>query len=248
MKVICLKNTKKLVKGSIYEVLYLNNLDNKTSHYFRPSITIRLNDFSNCSFGIANFKLENGKNLPEINWSSDEWKNTKIENSKSIIGDSNPVKVGDYVTYLRNAHKSLINGRIYRISDVRQIKHTFHNGSTWAETEIQVEGSSRFYKTYSFGKCNPQKAREISLSSLFDQETGVELIDKSTRKIDKYDPLEKEKLLIKILMSASFDINRNNMTIIEWACRKTGNQFSVEPNDFNAICDLPVSKLIEKLD
>jgi len=40
MKVICLKNTKKLVKGSIYEVLYLNNLDNKTSHYFRVTNNI----------------------------------------------------------------------------------------------------------------------------------------------------------------------------------------------------------------
>jgi hypothetical protein len=107
MKVICLKNTKKLVKGSIYEVLYLNNLDNKTGHYFRPSVTIKLNDFSNYSFGIANFKLENGKNLPEINWSSDEWKNTKIENSKSVIGDSNPVKVGDYEEGFARMSRSL---------------------------------------------------------------------------------------------------------------------------------------------
>jgi len=247
MKVICTGNTKRLVKGATYEVLDLKNLDTSNSKYFRPHIIIKLNETNSCTLNIRNFKLENGDPLPEINWSSDEWKTKQTEYGQSRISTSNPIKAGDYVTYMRNSHKGLIGGKIYKVSNVRELHHKSYGGTTWSELEIQVEGSARFYKTYSFRKCTPQVAREISLNTLFDEETGVMSVDKSIRKIDKYEPSDKESLLIKILMSAALDSNRNNMTIVDWACRKTGIQFDVRPDDFNSIITNPLSTILEKL-
>jgi hypothetical protein len=247
MKVICTGNTKRLVKGSTYEVIDLKNI-NTGGNYFRPYIVIKLNDTTNCRLHIRNFKLENGDPLPEINWSSDEWKNSQTEYGQSRISSTNPIKIGDYVSYTRNSHKGLIPYKIYKVSNVREFQHKSYGGTTWTELELQVEGSRRFYKTYSFRKCTPQVTREISLNTLFDEETGVMSVDKSIRKIDTYDDTSKEKLLIKILMSASLDMNRNNMTIIEWACNKTGNQYDVKPDDFNSIITNSLSSILDKLD
>jgi hypothetical protein len=247
MKVICTGNTKRLVKGATYEVLSLKNLDTSNSKYFRPHIVIKLNETNNCTLNIRNFKLENGDPLPEINWTSDEWKNKQTEYGQSRISTTNPIKIGDYVSYVRNSHKGLIFGKIYKVTNIREFQHKSYGGSIWTELEIQIEGSTRFYKTYSFRKCTPQESREISLNTLFDEETGVISIDKSIRKIDKYEDQAKETLLIKILMSAALDTNRNNMSIIEWACNKTGNQFDVKPDDFNSIITNSLSSILDKL-
>lgn len=248
MKVISKSNTKRLVKGAVYEVLKLENL--KTPNNFRCSVIIKLNETLSKSFNTKSFALEDGTDLPEINWESDEWKDQTTNWRQGRITHDN-IKKGDYVVYNRNSHKGLIFGKKYKVEEVNIVNHkntwggnTSHN---WTEVQIKVEGSSRFYKSYSFRKCTPQESRDITLNVLFDEETGLEKVDKNVRKIDKYDESTKEQLLIKILLSSMLDSNRNNMSVIEWAIHKIANQYSLKESDFTGLMSYDLITIISKL-
>lgn len=248
MKVISTSNTKRLVKGAVYEVLKLDNLS-MSGKNFRPSVIIKLNDVLSRSFSVKSFKLEDGSDLPEINWESDEWKEKTTDWSQGRIQPDN-IKKGDYVVYRKNSHKNLIYGKKYKVEDINVINHKNTWGTSthnWTEVQIKVEGSSRFYKSYSFRKCTPQEARDISLNVLFDQETGVEKVDENIRKIDKYDEVTKEKLLIKILLSSMLDSNRNNMSVTQWAINKIATQYSLKESDFTNLMNCTLETLITKL-
>lgn len=251
MRVICIGNTKRLVKGAIYDVMRLDNLDtSKGKSYFRPRILIKLNETLSGGFNIKNFKLEDGSPIPEMNWESSEWQSKSIDWNHGRIKEDN-IKKGDYVIYTRNSHKSLVQGKKYKVDDINIVKHKTNWGGTshtsWVEVEIKIEGSSRFYKTYSFRKCTPQEARDIALNVLFDEETGVEKVDKNIRKIDKYESSVKEQILIKVLLSAALDSNRNNMSIVQWAISKTAPQYSLQESDFTSLLNNPLITILNKM-
>ena len=157
MKAICkTNNTKRLVKGAIYDVHRLENLSTSTKK-ITPRIWVSING-GICSFSMNNFKLENGDNFPEISWTSDHYKQVLSEYSQTRI-DNKTITKGDYVVYRRNSHKSLITNGKYKVTGVREIQHKSYGGTTWTELEIQVEGSTRYYKQYSFRKCSVQESR-----------------------------------------------------------------------------------------
>ena len=105
MKVISLKNTTKLVKGGIYDVLKLQNQNTSTSRYFRPRVLIKLNDSQSFWFNVNNFKLENGNDLPETNWVDSSIDTTNYSDLR--MTSTYKPKVGEYVVYTANSHKTL---------------------------------------------------------------------------------------------------------------------------------------------
>lgn len=244
MKALCIRNTKRLVKGAIYDVARLSNLNSPTQRKPSPKIWVKING-GFCLFTMNNFTLENGDDFPKINWESDEYRQIANEYSQSRI-DSKSIKKGDYVVYRRNSHKALVTNNKYKVTDVREIQHKSYGGSTWSELEIQVEGSSRYYKQYSFRKCTVQETREISLGEVLGEETDVsKVLDKTQRKIDQYDDTTKERILTKVLFSAALDPNRNNMTIVQWACAKIGSNLSIEEKDFETIINKSLRTILE---
>jgi hypothetical protein len=244
MKVVCkTNNSKRLVKGAIYDVHRLENLTTLMRKVI-PRIWVDING-SICSFSINNFKLESGDKFPEINWTSDYYKQILTEHTQTRIDNS--IKKGDYVVYKRSSHKSLVANCKYKVADVREVTHKGYGSTNWTELEIQIEGSKRFYKRYSFRKCSVQEAREISLGEVLGEETGLaKSLGKDERKIDQYDDETKERMLTKILFSASLDPNRNNMTVVQWACNKTGSNLSLIEADFEPIINKSIKSIIEK--
>jgi hypothetical protein len=53
-------------------------------------------------------------------------------------------------------------------------------------------------------------------------------------------------MLTKILFTASLDPNRNNMTIVEWACNKIGTNLSLTESDFEPIINKSIKSILDK--
>lgn len=244
MRVISKKNTKRLVKGAVYEVLKIRNLKPNTKGYFSSYITIRIND-NDLTFVVSNFTLEDGGIIPEINWESIDYTSNKDNINKTRINSDNPPKVGDYVKYIRNrnSHKNLEYNNTYRISDTREREVKYGN-ITRKVYDIKIEGCNRFYKSKSFRKCNTQEVREISLSDLFGEDNSVKKINTKSRKIDQYDNETKERILTKMLITSILDTNRNNMSVVDWTC-KNGKIFSVNKDDFSQILTKSFASILE---
>lgn len=245
MKVISLKNTTKLVKGGIYDVLKLQNQNTSTSRYFRPRVLIKLNDSQSFWFNVNNFKLENGNDLPETNWVDSSI--DTINYSDLRMTSTYKPKVGEYVVYTANSHKTLNYNSIYKIVDVRTQEKTNY-GRTYTWFEIKVEGSSRFLRTYSFRRCSAQELREISLSEVMELPTGVSKVDKSIRNIDKLSETDKQKQIARLFMWSCIDTTRNNLSIIDWACTKLGTKLSVKPTDFEFLNTMTFKEISEIFD
>lgn len=236
MKVISKVNTKRLVKGAVYDVVKLQASNTGQNRYFRPRVTIRLNSEINQNFSVNNFKLENGDDLPQIDWTSEHYKLNHYNWSELRITEKN-IKEGDYVVYTRNSHSSLITDRKYK---VEKINHRVYNstfGNQFSEIEIKVEGSTRFYKSYSFRKCTADETRETNLKLVFDENSDLEKVDKSKRKFDYYNPEEKERILLEILFKSAIDKNRNNLSVVDWAITKIAESMKLKNEDFETILD-----------
>lgn len=248
MKVISNKNSKKLVKGAVYEALKINNLKGINSGYFRPYIKIKINENTDSDFIVKNFTLEDGNPIPEINWESTTYKSIIDNISKTKISTINPPKIGEYVKYIGTSHKNLEYNNKYRISNIREEEVKSSYGINPRKVyDIQVEGSSRFYMSHYFIKCNTQEISEISINNIFDEDNSVKKIDKNSRKIDQYDLDTRERILTRLLIKSILDINRNNMSVVEWAC-KNESFFSVTKDDFNQILNKSLLSILEKYD
>lgn len=242
MKVISKLNTGKLVKGMFYDVIKLMNSGQRKNGYFiRRFVEVKLNDKSTYTFSVHNFTTENGENLPEIDWTSDIHKN-RLHEFESTRITTETLKVGDYVVYLRNHHIGLITDKKYKVTNIKINTH-----ARWSDMEIQIEGSTRYYKTYSFRKCTIEEVRKMSLGVFFDEKPDIQKINYSKRKIDQIEGEQKIKLLATILFTATLDRSRNNLSIIEWAAQKTGKTYKLTSEDFDPIINLTLNELLERM-
>ena len=242
MKVICVKNTKRLVKGAIYEVDKIvakpTTLANKRMR--SKSILVNING-SSYRFRTNNFKTEDGKDIPEIDWESDAKKESDSQ-SRYLNRVKNTIKSGDYVICLSNNHKYIVYGNKYRVSevDIQNIvppRYSFRSELI----RIKLEGDSKFYSSNSFRCCTVQEARDTSLKVVFGEPTEIKIpLSKSDRKIDQYDEQTKFKKLVKTVMLAYIDPNRNNMSVVEWACKKTQPGLSITKDDFGYYSSEPL--------
>jgi hypothetical protein len=240
MKIISKINTAKLVKGMTYDVIKLNNSSQrKSGYYIRKFVEVKLNENTTYTFSVNNFTTENGDPLPEIDWTSEQFKN-KIQEYESTKITPETIKAGDYVVYLRKDHVGLITGKKYKINNVK-----INNYNRWADIEIQIEGSHRYYKSYSFRKCTVEEVRKMSLGVFFDEKPDVQKIDYNKRKIDQFDEEQKVKILSALLFTSSLDRNRNNLSVVEWAIQKTGKSYKLTPEDFESIANLTLKEILE---
>lgn len=244
MIVICkTASSKSTVKGAKYEVLKLSNKrDPSNSKWFFPRVIIEIKDGVNTSLSVKNFTQLDGTPLPEENYTSPKFDN--IPSWKDgYIDDDNMVKKGEYVIYKLNLSKSLVNGSIYKISDVKVNK-----GRWSSDIYIKIDGQSRWLSSRSFRKLSLREARDINLKEVLEQETGVAKIDLSIRKIDRLSEIEKTKILVSTIVQSMLDVNRNNMTILEWAINKVGKQYDINEDDLNQILSKSIKTIVKSLE
>lgn len=234
MKVISKVNTKRLVKESSYDVVKLQNSNSNQNRYHRGRVTIKLNDDVTQGFSINNFKMENGSDLPQIDFVSDWWKLNHINPWDLRITESN-IKEGDFVVYTRYSHRSLITDKKYKVEKVNIRTYKSPYGNSHSEVEIKVEGSTRFYKSYSFRKCTMEETRDTNLKLVFGEDADVMIVDKKKRKIDIFTEEEKQKILLEILFKSAVDKNRNNLSVVDWAISKIGYTFKLNTDDFTEL-------------
>lgn len=246
MKVVSKVNTKRLVKGAVYEVVKLQANNSSKNRYFRPRVTIKLNSECNQNFSITNFSLENGDSLPLIDWTSDTHKMNSFNWSDLRIRENN-IKEGDYVVYTRNSHSSLVQDRKYKVSKLNHRVYKSSFGNHFTEIEIKVEGSTRFYKSYSFRKCTPDEVRETNLKLVFDENSDLEKVDKTKRKFDYYSQKEKEKKILEILFKSAIDKNRNNLSVVDWAIKKVATSLKLKEEDFTEVLNKKLNSILESI-
>ena len=246
MKVKSKVNTKKLVKGSIYDVVELRASTN-AKYYNRNRVLVKMNSDSNQWFTIHNFTLENGDNIPKIDWKSDDFKMNNINPWELRINENN-LQVGDYVVYVRNSHSTLIHNRKYKVVDINKRTFTSQFGHhSYVDIDIKLEGSTRYYKSTSFRICTAEETRDINLKLVFDEETDLQKVDKNKRNFDFFSDEEKELILIRTIFKSALDKNRNNLSLIDWAATRVEPTLKLKKEDFEELLKKDLKSIIEKL-
>lgn len=243
MNVICIKSSKRLVKNATYRVAHLNNLNSKSSAYFRPLIRIYLKDETIHTFPLECFKTESGSPFQSINWLDPDYQTLLNEKEQTKIDKT--LKAGDYVVPKYDHLKTLVMGKKYKVKEVQTKDHKSSTGHvSWTDIKIKLEGSERWYTDWNFRKCTHQETREIGLRSLFDESTGTETVGRHKRKFDYLTHDEKITTLIKFVLEASNDRFRNKMDIIDWTISKTGEKYSLVREDFDLIKEMTLIDLL----
>jgi hypothetical protein len=244
MNVICIKQSKRLVKNASYKVASFQNQNTKGYTFFRPTIRIYLTDDSIQTFPLDSFKPASGGDFQQINYVSPEYRLLLDERDQMKI-DKN-LKSGDYVIPTHDGLKTLVKGKKYRVKDVQVIDHKNSSGAvSWTDIKIKLEGSERWYTSWNFRKCTDQEAREISLKYLFDEAVDVEKVNKHKRKFDYHNDEEKIYMLLKFVVTSANDRYRNQMDIIDWTIEKTADKYSLKKEDFDLVKTLTLEQILE---
>lgn len=221
MKVISLKNTRKLVKGSTYEVLTLRNKRPTNNQFFRPFIFIK-----DIGRSVPNsFTLENGDPIPEIDYISEK----ADDNFLSYVEHPEKIKVGD-ILKCRRGSTYLEFGKLYKVDEV-DIKKI----NNWYDVKVKVGGYNRWLSIYNFSTPTQRELREISISSILDNQKLNFNVDLEVRIIDKYEPGEKNKILTSVLFKSILDPSRNTLDILDWAIQKIEPKMKLTREDFGEI-------------
>lgn len=234
MKIQCIKNTSKTVKGSVYEVLQIQNNNANSQRYFRSFVKIKINEEVTGMYSTSNFINLDGTPISNINWSSDEYKSRgNVAYERINLGE---LKKGDLVV-CRYSTTLLETDRIYKVEAVRPEAY-----------KIKIQGSNRWLSSYRFRQLNAQEKREMSLGGIFDDVTlQVEDVDKTKkiRRIDRLSEVEKRKMLLSFLFESMLDRHRNNMTVVEWASNKRASGWGVTESDYKQLLTKKLSDIIK---
>jgi hypothetical protein len=245
MKVISNRNTTRLVKGASYEVLEINTLPDG-SRYFRPTIRLKVAS-SSYRFSPIGFKNLDGTPIGKVSWKSSELKNKSTD--YSYINDVRLVSKGDVVVCKRSS-KKFDAGKMYKVDEILYKKETRPRTSGSGtydsiEQKIKTEGYNRWLNPYAFRLCTPQEKRTLSLCSIFEDETVNVCSDFSTRKIDRLDEKQKNRVILNSVIASLFDPNKNTLSTIEWAVQKKGKQYDLEEKDIKPFLNKKLSDLIK---
>lgn len=237
MIAICIKPTKRLVKGGRYEIEGLWN-SGTSQRWIEGKVAVKgLGRFS-----VNYFTDTSGNPLPKIliqpNYRSHE------------TLDFKDLKVGDILVCRSESYKTLATGAKYQIElleEVPRIRKGISSSIKYSEKMIKFVGISRKLKfnSWSFRKLSPQESREISLTKLFG-EGEVDIIKTKVRKIDL--ATNKERVLLEILLQSISDRNRHILSVVDWACQKVGTKWAVKPEDFTELMQKSLGDIINKID
>lgn len=238
MIVICKKASKKLVKGLRYDVQNLWN-DGKNQRWLEGKVEIK-------GFGrytVKNFTDIDGKPLPNVN----------VLNPRTVtkILEFSELKKGDILICTSDNYKTLVKGGMYRIESLKEVNQTYKSYSgqnfTRSEKTIKFEGIKRTLKfsSWRFRKLSANESREISLNSILTGEKPNILTSK-IRKID-FVP-NKNVELMNVVSKSIIDPNRHQLSILEWACQKTGCSLDINQKDFDELLGMNLGQILDLLD
>lgn len=238
MIVICVKNTKKLVKGLRYEAQGLWN-SGKNQRWLEGKVEIK--NFGR--FVVSNFTDSNGNPLPQIDILPPTRTFTQIK--------FEDLKVGDIIVCTSDSYKTLVKNGMYKIEKLEDISttRTGFNGQKYncSEKSIKFEGIKRKLKfsSWRFRCLTPQETREISLLSLLDNQNPNIIKSSDIKKIDLV--VNKDLELMKIIAKSIIDENRHHLNIVEWACAKSSGTYNLTEEDFSSLLKMNLGEILEKI-
>jgi hypothetical protein len=239
MIVICKKPTKRLVKGVRYETGSLYN-DGTNQRWQEGTVEI----LGVGRFVVDNFTDENGNPLPKTN----------------IIVPRAPIRnlefsdlaKGDILVCTSDNYKTLGKGCMYQIEELitKTSQKIGWNKQPYTHTDhsIKFVGIPRVLKFsyWRFRKLSPQEAREISLNSVLHGEEPAIVKSKDIRKIELV--TNKELELMGMLSKSIIDPNRHHLSIVDWACQKSGTNLGITPDDYATILNMSLKDILEKIE
>ena len=230
MKVICIKSSKKFIKGLEYEVLILRNASKRFNY-----ISIK----GMGRYSICNFTDTNGLQLAKIDYVAPAEKNVEFKD----------LSKGDYIKCNVDNYKSLIKGNLYRIEKAETLNEDIViNGfkHTYYYNYVKFEGVQRRLKfnKSSFIPLNTSEKREINLKSVLNNEEFEVLDMKKNRKIDLM--RNKDEELLKAMSKSILDVNRHHLSILEWGCKLSNLDLVKE--DYDYLMNLTLKEVLERLE
>ena len=239
MIVICKKPTKRLVKGVRYETGSLYN-DGTNQRWQEGTVEI----LGVGRFVVDNFTDENGNPLPKTN--------IIIPRAPIRNLEFSDLAKGDILVCTSDSYKTLGKGCMYQIEELKSVssqkvgwnKQTY----THVEKSIKFVGIPRTLKfsPWRFRKLTAQEAREISLNSVLHGEEPVIVKSKDIRKIELV--ANKELELMSMLSKSIIDPNRHHLSIIDWACQKSGTNLGITSDDYSYLMNMTLKDILEKIE
>ncbi len=228
MKVICIRPSSKLLKNHVYECDFYNTQINqwKTNRSANTSKTYYNNRLHIVGFGwygTNSFTKEDGTIIP-LNGLYDARPKVKTVGEEIL-------KAGDIVVCNTNRYKNFIKGNKYKVTEVIISKF---------RKKIKIEGYNRLL-TYNcnFKKLGEQESRDIYLNSVLN---GVEI----KTEIGIKGVENKDKLLLEILSKSILDVNRHDLSIVDWAIEKH-SKCGLIREDFESLLSKSLSEIIESI-
>ncbi len=236
MIVIYKKGTRNVIKGVRYEATEIYN-DGTSAQWAEGRLVIK----GIGRYLVKNFTDVSGNPIPKVKIDS---------NAPSERLDFNAIKVGDILVCKTDRYKCLSKDCKYRVEKLmsQEIEHTSYSGRKYTThiQKIRFEGINQTYSFWGFNfrKLSTAEAREISIGSLFGEKS--EIIKKVGRKIDMVS--DKNLTLMSFLSESILDKKRHHLSILDWACQKNGNQFSVDTSDYKDLLDMKLSDILKLID
>jgi hypothetical protein len=239
MIVICKRPTKRLVKGVRYETGSLYN-DGTNQRWQEGTVEI----VGVGRFVVDNFTTTDGNPLPKIN----------VIVPRAPINDLkfSDLTKGDILVCISDNYKTLGKGCMYQIEQLVTKSHQKIGWNkqpfTHTEQTIKFVGIPRVLKFsyWRFRKLSPQEAREISLNSVLHGEEPVIVKSKDIRKIELI--ANKELELMSMLSKSIIDTNRHHLSIIDWACQKSGANLGITSDDYTTLLNMSLKDILEKIE
>jgi hypothetical protein len=239
MIVICKKPTKRLVKGVRYETGSLYN-DGTNQRWQEGTVEI----LGVGRFVVDNFTDTDGNPLPKTNIIIPR---TYVEDLKF-----EDLTKGDILICKSDNYKTLGKGCMYQIEQLvtKTSQRLGWNKQQYTHTEhsIKFVGIPRTLKfsSWRFRKLSPQEAREISLNAVLHGEDPVIVKSKDIRKIELV--TNKELELMGMLSKSIIDPNRHHLSIIDWACQKSGSNLGITSDDYSSLMNMTLKDILEKIE
>lgn len=231
MIVISNRNTQKLIKGLQYEVVNLWN-DGKSS-WLNGKVELK----GIGRFSVNNFTDKDGNPLPKVKIINKAYGPIERINFDEL-------KQGDILVCKSDKYTTMIKGGLYKIEST----HQENSRGNWVVRRVKFVGISRklIFDDYNFRKLSTEESREMSLKSVLFNENPNIIKTNNLRKIDMV--ADKNKELIKYLFLSISDPNRHHLSIIDWACQKSGKSMKIEPSDYESLMGSTLKEFLEKID
>jgi hypothetical protein len=239
MIVICKRPTKRLVKGVRYETGSLYNSGNN-QRWQEGTVEI----LGIGRFVVDNFTTTDGNPLPKTD--------IIVQPAPLEQPTFEQLSKGDILICTSDSYKTLGKGCMYQIEELKSVssqkvgwnKQTY----THVEKSIKFVGIPRTLKfsPWRFRKLTAQEAREISLNSVLHGEEPVIVKSKDIRKIELV--ANKELELMSMLSKSIVDPNRHHLSIIDWACQKSGTNLGITSDDYSTLLNMSLKDILEKIE